>query len=241
MPMAPDELQFQTAESSDKRRRCAFCKSVLTGSYYQVAGFDACTTCAESRQAAQDLPDSQQKFLKALLYGGGAALAGLIVWSAVSIVTGLKIGLLAIAVGWMVGTAIRKGTGGHTSRKYQLLAIGLTYLAISMSFLPMLIAETVKQKSADTANKNQKPADVKKQEAPKVVAEQKTPLNPLTALVILFGVCLISPFLEAFGNFPGGLIGLFILFLALQQAWSLVKPDDAVIMGPYELPVEEAT
>src|SRR5258708_2829543 len=98
----PDGLQFRTAETADTRRRCGFCKSVLIDHYYQLAGVDACASCGEARLASQSLPDSKGKFLRALLYGGGAALAGLIVWSTVQIVTHIQIGLLAIGVGWMV-------------------------------------------------------------------------------------------------------------------------------------------
>ena len=111
---AGDGLQFQTAETVDDRKRCTFCKAVLDGTYYQIQGLNACAPCAEARQAYQDLPDSREKFLKALLYGAGAAFAGLVVWATVQVVTGFNIGLLAIAVGWFVGTAIKKATEGHT-------------------------------------------------------------------------------------------------------------------------------
>lgn len=172
------------------------CNAVLEESFYQIQGVDVCGNCAAARRAGQELPDSRKKFLRALAYGSGAAFLGWAGWSAVEIITGFQIGLLAIAVGWMVGTAIRKGTAGHTSRKYQIMAVILTYLAISMSFLPILIADQIK-KGNPTAK--QKKAD------PTVTVRPDTPPTPggfFVALAMLLGLALISPLLGAIFNFP---------------------------------------
>ena len=46
----------------------------------------------------------------------GAAILGAILYFAVTAITGYEIGLVAIAVGWLVGRAIQKGTGGRPIR-----------------------------------------------------------------------------------------------------------------------------
>jgi hypothetical protein len=229
-PPPTGDLQFQTAETLDTRKRCAACSTVLEETFYQIQGVDVCGNCAAARRAGQDLPDGNKKFLRALAYGSGAALLGWVGWSAVEIITGFQIGLLAIAVGWMVGTAIRKGTEGHTSRKYQIMAVILTYLAISMSFLPILIADQIKKRNP--AAQQQKKAE------PAVTVRPDTPLTLggfFVALVMLLGLALISPLLGAIFNFPMGLISVFIVYLALQRAWQLTQPDDAVIAGPFAI------
>ena len=229
VPPPAADLQFQTAESVDDRKRYAVCNVVLAESFYQIQGVDVCGDCAAARRTGQELPDSRQKFLRALLYGSGAALLGWAGWSAVEIVTGFQIGLLAIGVGWLVGTAIRKGTEGHTSRKYQIMAVVLTYLAISMSFVPILINDLIKKPN---------PAAEQKQASPEVTVRPEGPLTAgglVLALGMLVGLALISPVLGAFFNFPMGLIGVFIVFLALQRAWQLTQPDDAVITGPFAI------
>ncbi len=230
---AHEELQFHTAETVDTRPKCGACCAVLASSFYQIQGVNVCAACAEARRAYQELPDSAAKFGKALLYGAGAAALGWAGWSAVEIATGFQIGLLAIGVGWLVGTAIRKGTDGHTSRKYQIMAVVLTYLAISMSFVPILIADLVKK--GDPAKQASAKQDAPKEKAAPVVGDDADgpPASLLVSLVLLFGFALASPLLSAFYGFPMGLISLFILYLALQQAWKLTQPDDAVITGPF--------
>jgi hypothetical protein len=222
-----DELQFQTAEKVDDRKRCAACQAVLDESFYQIQGVDVCMACAAARRVGQELPDSRKKFLRALLYGGGAAFLGWAGWSAVEIITGLQIGLLAIGVGWMVGTAIRKGTEGHTSRKYQILAVALTYLAISMSFVPILINDLVKKGNPATEQKKMASTVTVPPDGP------PTPAGMAVASAMLIGLALVSPLLGAFMNFPMGLIGVFIVYLALQRAWQLTQPDEALITGPF--------
>jgi hypothetical protein len=228
-PVASGDLQFQTAEAVDNRPRCPLCQTAMEGPYYQIQGVNVCPACAEARRTQQELPDSRQKFLRAFLYGSGAAFASWVVWSVVEIATGMQLGILAIGVGWAVGTAIRKGTVGHTSRKYQIMAVLLTYLAISMSFIPLLLSEMVKK--GDPA----KNAAAQQKGAPPVTVKPEGPPPSLGLALLGLGVmALVSPLLGAVVNFPMGLIGVFIVFLGLQRAWLLTKPDDALIAGPFE-------
>jgi len=229
-PRPADDLQFQTAETIDNRPRCGACNTVLSESFYQIQGVNVCGNCATARKTGQELPDSRQKFLRALLYGSGAAFLGWAGWSAVEIATGFQIGLLAIGVGWMVGTAIRKGTEGHTSRKYQFMAVILTYLAISMSFVPILVADLVKKGNPAAEKQGKGSTEVKvRPEGPPTAA------GLVVAFGMLAGLALISPLLGAVYNFPMGLISVFIVYLALQRAWQLTQPDEAVITGPFAI------
>lgn len=224
--MSVDDLQFQTAEVRDDRKKCTFCLQPVGETFYQVQGADACPACAELRKAHQHIPDPG--LLRPILYGSAAALLGLIVWSTIAISTGKSYGFVAIGVGWLVGRAVRKGTNGHASRRYQILAVILTYLAIAGSFVPQLIAHM-----------NSKEGQAQMAEAAKnapAVSDNDAPLMRLgIALATMVGLSMVSPVLGIFEDFRTGIIGLGIVLFALHQAWQSTRPDEDVIIGPFRV------
>jgi hypothetical protein len=145
---APHELQFQHAEvlppegaSGPSSQICVACKQPIGDTYYHAQGRVVCPACASRIQAGQQAPPPLS-LARALLYGAGAALGGCILYAAVAIVTGWEFGLVAIVVGYMVGKAIRHGSHGRGGRPQQILAVVLTYFAITTSYIPVLIYET---------------------------------------------------------------------------------------------------
>ncbi|HWC46470.1 MAG TPA: hypothetical protein VG868_10205, partial [Casimicrobiaceae bacterium] len=82
-----------------------------------------------------------RRVVKATSLGNLAAIAGSLLYFAVAAMTGREFGLVAIAVGFMVGTAVRRGSGGRRGWAYQTLAIALTYLAIVSTYVPMVVKE----------------------------------------------------------------------------------------------------
>ena len=106
-----------------------------------------CGPCVDSFKGA-----GPTAFLRALLFGGGAALLGTIAWYAIKI-TDSEFGLLGIVVGLFVGVAVRKGARGLGGWKYQALAMVLTYLSITTSYVPILI-----KAAADAAAQDKKEA-----------------------------------------------------------------------------------
>lgn len=228
--MSPaDGLQFQTAEFAG--RKCTVCNSAIDATYYQIQGRDSCPACAQARLASQNLEDSGGKMLKALLWGGGAALAGSAGFAIVALM-GFQLAILSIGIGWLVGTAIKKGTGGHTSRKYQIIAVVLTYLAIATSYIPVVIV----QMSKDRTKVETKGTAGKMADAPQLAHAKPAPLvtNPLLAFGMAIGLVLAIPLIDAFSSMPGGLLTLLIIFFGLQQAWKQTTPDVALVAGPYQ-------
>ena len=75
---------------------------------------------------------------------GGAALAGCALYAAVAILLHAEIGLIAILVGWMVGKAIRHGSYGRGGRPQQILAVALTYFAITTSYIPVILYQAAR-------------------------------------------------------------------------------------------------
>ena len=232
--MSPTEgLQFQTAEFAG--RKCTVCQTVLGDSYYHLQGLDACPTCAQARLESQGTTDSGGKMMKGLLWGSGAALLGSAAFAAVAI-QGFQLSILSIGIGWLVGTAIKKGTAGHTSRKYQVMAVILTYLAIASSYIPVMIAQMpqeAKDRFASTVNKGR--AEANASPRPRDKPNLAVALLALgVAAALAFVLVLALPVIDAFTSLPGGLLTLLIAFFGLQQAWKRTAPDVALVAGPYQ-------
>src|SRR5439155_26102796 len=81
------------------------------------------------------------RVLKAAGLGLLAAIGGSVLYYAVAAITGYELAIVAIAVGFMVGKAVRRGSGNRGGRAYQVLAIVLTYFAIVSTYIPLAVKE----------------------------------------------------------------------------------------------------
>lgn len=109
----------------------------------------SCASCAD--KARGDLgQDSGGPFMRASLFGLGAAAVGLALYAGFMIATKLSIGYASLAVGWMVGKAMIAGSGGTAGKKYQIVAAVLTYAACTLARIPLWIYYTPGLSSADT-------------------------------------------------------------------------------------------
>src|SRR5208282_5296905 len=137
-----DVPQFQTAElpAQPSGDACCICHNPISGPYYRIKGSMACAACS-AKVLARKPKDSHAAFTRALLFGLGGALLGLVLYSAVGILLHLQIGYVSLAVGYLVGKAMMMGSGNIGGRRYQWLAIALTYAAVSLSAVPIAIAQ----------------------------------------------------------------------------------------------------
>ena len=76
--------------------------------------------------------------MKALLLGSLAAAVGAGVYRMILFGSGWNFSIVAIVVGYVVGGAVRTGSGDRGGRFYQFLAMFLTYSALVGMFLPTL-------------------------------------------------------------------------------------------------------
>jgi hypothetical protein len=223
-------LQFQTAEplpAASQGPACVACKQAVVKTYYHAQGAVVCETCAQRIQSGQQAPPPLS-LARAVFYGAGAALAGCVLYAAVAILFKLEIGLIAIVVGVMVGKAVRHASNGMGGRPQQILAVLLTYFAISTSYLVVFIYHSV----ANPQSVQQRVA-TKIGSSPAPVRESKPPSFG-TAVVVLLLIAAAAPFL-ALTQGASALISLFIIFIGLQRAWKLTGRSDILVMGPYEL------
>ena len=79
-------------------------------------------------------------FAKATIFGLVAAILGAALYYAVIAITNFEIGIVAIAIGYMVGFAVRKGAGGG-GRRFQVIAVLLTYWAVGLAYMPLVLRD----------------------------------------------------------------------------------------------------
>jgi hypothetical protein len=124
------------AQFPEAQGACQYCRQPIRGPYYRIRSAMSCPACSEKIRAAI-AKNKANAYPFALVCGVGAAFLGMFLNAAFFISTGWIVSLPALAVGWMVGMAISKGAGGAGGRSYQITAAVLTYVAISMSSLPV--------------------------------------------------------------------------------------------------------
>ncbi|WP_404367684.1 hypothetical protein ACIHQR_02015 [Corallococcus coralloides] len=218
-PPASDEasLQFDRAEFAEapSAPKCSFCQRAIKSVYYDLNTRLLCPECREQVEAELTGGSKSKRALKAAVFGFGAAIAGALVYWVVGL-TGYNIGLIAILVGWMVGTAVFKGSESRGGWFYQALAVGLTYFAVAASLAPDVYKELTTQPPAEVA------AD-----APAGEAESSPAAN-----VVLAGVISVAaPVLVGINSPISGLIYGFALF----EAWRRTKRTELSIAGPFKL------
>lgn len=77
-----------------------------------------CGNCVE-RLKSQIPQDSHAAFVRGIVFGIGGFVLGLILYAGFTILTGIEIGFVSLAVGWLVGKAIMMGSKGVGGRRYQ--------------------------------------------------------------------------------------------------------------------------
>ena len=229
--------QFGTAEyvGTPGGDHCQFCHQPIGLTYYRAKTAMACPGCAESMRAELAC-DTHAAFMRAIVFGVGAAVLGLILYATFAIVTGIVIGYASLAVGWLVGKAMVKGSNGVGGRRYQVVAVVLTYAAVSMAAIPVMIDYA--RKHPHQLQTQRKAAvsddldDSATSQPAKTKSEDSGGMGIALAQLALWG--LASPFLELFGDPVGGLIGLVILSVGMRFAWRFTAGKPVEIFGPFQ-------
>jgi hypothetical protein len=245
-PSSQPTPQFGKAEyvGDPGTDRCVACSQPVLGEYYRVNGAMVCPTCTSSAQTK--LPnDTHTAFVRAVLFGCGGALLGLILYSAFGIITGFVIGYISLAVGYIVGKAMMMGSKGIGGRRYQVVAMLLTYAAVSMSAIPIAISmqskvrDVQKQQLADEQHQFEKEFGQQPSNAsptPSNPPVEAAPVQQKSLAAILGSLALLglaSPFLELQESFQG-IIGLVILLVGIRIAWRMTAAKLPEISGPFQ-------
>jgi predicted lipid-binding transport protein (Tim44 family) len=226
-----DVPQFSTAEYSATPPgvTCAACAKPVSGTFYRVNGAPACPDCAQRlrREAPQD---SHKSFVRGVLFGIGAAVLGFALYVAFALSTGLVIGFVSLAVGYLVGKAIMLGSRGVGGRRYQVAAALLTYMAVSLAAVPIAFHVHSKHASTQQTAQENAPDSVA---APNAAPPARPKMTAARALGTLTLIGLASPFLDLASPMHG-IIGLIILLVGVRIAWQLTAASSLRVDGPFD-------
>jgi hypothetical protein len=216
---SPAELAFSHADVAGDALSCAACQSPMGALYFDVNGAHTCERCGRALRDGEGT--ANVRVVRALVFGGAAALLCGLVWYGIRVATGFELGLIAIGVGFGVGFGVRFGAYHRGGWFYQALAIGLTYSAIALTYVPDVIdamvapdlTSLVAADSGELPVATAEPVEI----GPGVIA---------VAVVLSFAV----PVLQVF---DGGVMGFIILLIALYEAWKINKKPELNVQGPF--------
>lgn len=194
----PDTPQFLTAEyrKPTPAQLCGQCGRKIGIRSFVLNSKLVCERCSA---AAHPEMHSHAVFARSLLCGIGAAIVGLVLYATFTIVTHFYFGYVALGVGWLVAKAMMVGSRGVGGIRYQVAAVSLTYAAISLASVPILIARLLQ----DAADRGTAASVDWARAGGKLVA---------------WGIA--SPFLELRAGI-WGVIGLVILLAGLRIAYRM--------------------
>ena len=222
-----DKVVPQTA-AAPTALTCAYCKRPLGAEYYDVSGKSACAGCRGHIEALIETPRGAGPFLTALLFGTVAGIAGAILYYAVIAITNFEIGIVAIAIGFMVGYAVRKGAGGRGGRRFQILAVVLTYLAVGLAYTPLAVKGALESRAKTTDASSSAVAT-------KDVSDANARPSPIKLVAVLAAFVVTLPVIVIAGGLPASLLSAAIIFFGMQQAWRMTGVPRLRITGPYRV------
>jgi len=257
-PAAGAPLQFdrvETGQSGQAARSaatasgvpCQACGLTIRTTYFSLGNATICGRCRASFEQSSEASRGWPAFFKACLFGLAACIAGAIVYYGVIAITNLEIGLVAILIGYMVGYAVRKATGGFGGLRYQVLAMALTYFAVSLAYTPLVFKAGMESDKVEMAvtkttfaapavpNEEPTATATRTTEQMEIPAERVTPGGFFRALGALAVFLLALPILSIVYSMPSGLISAAIIGFGMRQAWRMTAASDLEVTGPYRV------
>ncbi len=233
-------LQFDRAEfadGQDSRAVCRFCQRPVGSSYFEVNGRLTCPACRDAIAREQTKTAGVRGVVLAIVAGLGAGLVGALIYYAVLAFTGYEFALISVAVGYLVGRAVRWASENRGGRVYQVIAVLITYVAIAGSYAPIIIGQITKDEAAKHAA-----APAIAGQAPTGATAQAKPAVPLTLAGFALAMSVLLIFLLAAPVLAGiqSLIGLIIIGVALWEAWKITRRAQITVEGPFTLTAREA-
>ncbi len=238
-PGGGEPLQFDRVETGQPEGAappseglaCKACGTAIRTEYFSWNGAPLCERCKTTLEAAKNAANSWATFGRAVVFGIGATIAGAILYYGVIAITKLEIGLVAIAIGYMVGYSVRRGSRGWGGRRYQVLALLLTYYSVGLAYFPLAMQEGRK---ATEQERQASAPDSRPKAAPEPVTTPSRS-GALAAAGVLLLFCFALPIVAVAGSLPSGLITAFIIFIGMRQAWRMTAPPPIEVTGPYKL------
>ena len=225
-PEAPDFDRAEFDEADPAPGVCRVCEKDLTDAYYEVHGQVVCPDCREKFTEHFESGFGPFRLVKSLALGSLGGGIGAALYYGVAALSGYEIGLIAIVVGWLVGTGVRIGSENRGGLPYQAMAVLITYLAIVTTYVPHVL-DALRQ--ADL-NQPVSSAEAGSGEAAEGTSGQVPQLSLLGWLLVL-AVAAAAPFLAGFQN----IIGILIIGFALWEAGRQTRRLKLEFAGPFRI------
>jgi hypothetical protein len=227
------------ADAAQPAVTCRACGDTIRTQYFSMGGAPLCESCKTAFERSRTASANWATFGRAAMFGAGATVAGAALYYAVLAITKLEIGLVAIVIGYMVGWAVRRGSRGWGGRRYQVLALGLTYYSVGLAYLPLVMFPTGDPNPKTVTMTTTDPAV--QPPAPEATA-RRLPAHTgpslvrfATAASVLLMFCFALPVMTIVGSMPGGLISAIIIGVGMQQAWRMTAAPPIDVTGPYRV------
>jgi hypothetical protein len=232
---AGGDLNFERATYAQPEAGppCSSCNGPLSDEYWEFSSRPICGNCKRQIAAVLEASRSRATFVRAILLGGATALGCGIAYAIFVQWKNIHVALITIGIAFVIAKVLRKTSGGAGGRRYQVLAVTLTYLASAMGYAPAVLAGF--KSSTEAA-----PAKTSGTAAPTTAAPATAPVEPgdsegpgtlrlLATAGIILAYMLAAPFLAA----TEAPIGLLIIGFGLWEAWKLTGGVPLVLGGPY--------
>lgn len=244
----PAPLQFETAirdgsnpdtEADGRAVTCRGCQQTPSDQYFDVNGEPACASCRDLLVENAEPPRGLMPLIRTAIFGVAAAIAGAVLYYAVIAITNFEIGLAAVAIGYLVGYAIRLATFGKGGRRFQIAALVLTYWSVGLAYTPLVFSGPDEELSAPAAGQGTGTApatDPLPDPAPGVPSDGSTLTSALTIfLLYLLAFSFALPVMVVVGSLPSGLISAAIIGFGMHQAWRMTAAPHFVVTGPFRI------
>jgi len=220
---------------------CAACQASIPTEYFDLSGHVVCGRCRQRLEVAAETPRGALPLLVAGACGLGAGIVGAMIYYSVIAIAHLEIGIVAILIGYMVGYAVRRGAGGGGGLRFQLLAVGLTYLSVAFAYTPLVVSAARQQRAGQAttaANRTGSAGDgvatgSRTGDAPR-------PIGGLQLIAVVAAFVVTLPVAIILGSLPSSLITAVIITIGMRQAWRMTGAPILEFRGPYRVGAQAA-
>ena len=225
---------------------CSECRAAMRTQYFALNERPICAKCRPQYAKMIERGVGPAAMRRAVIQGVVTTLAGAAALAAGVIIFPFFRLPIVVGIGWFMGKRIMGTVDGYGGRRYQYLAVGLTYLAISIgSMIPAIkrAHDDAKRRAAIEAAQIRTLATEHKAineelEAlgiEPIRAEQPKEEAGIGSFLVAFFTLPILAMFE-FGLYVAG-VGLLALGFALYKAWDLTDGQglDLVLKGPFRV------
>jgi hypothetical protein len=229
-PLTFDKATYE--EPSSPATPCSSCKGPLGDPYWKLGPYVLCEKCRGSVAATFSKTKTASAFGKAALLGGLTAFGCGVLYAIFAGITKMQLALVTIGIAYVVATVVRRASGGFSGRRFQVLAVTLTYFASTMGYLPSIFAGMTEAATEHRTSNAAAASDTKDKPA-----QQPADHHRLTAgdfvkvFAFLLAIMLAAPFLEL----TSAPIGFLIVVFGLWEAWRRARAVPLALEGPFRV------